>query len=246
MVPRKIWLYWEDRPGSRRPPYLDLSLQTIRRHAGDHEVCLLDRKSVESWIDLPPVVDRLAQLAHKADYIRYRLLHDYGGIWLDSDIVLMREIAPAVEIPGDDHDYIGCGIEVGKPSIWFMAAQPGCRLLARQLEAVTRVLAEKERRQPNGKIELRWAEIGYDILWKLTGGYPYHHHPFRQFAPIIWSDWKVFFREDLSVDEYLAHDPFAVMLYNKFMFEPLERVSEQQILSRDWLLSKLYRRSLGL
>ena len=158
----------------------------------------------------------------------------------------MRSIADAVEPFADDFDYIGCGAKAGKPSIWFMAARPGCPLLGRQIDALSGVLKEKERQHPKGQIKLGWSEVGYDLLWKFSETYHYHHHPRPMFAPTVWSEWEVFFRKDVNLDSYLEHQPFATILYNKFMFDVLKDVPAEKILMEDWLLSKLYKRSLGL
>ena len=37
-------------------------------------------------------------LAHKADFVRVNVIHDYGGIWLDSDTLVMESLDPLFDI----------------------------------------------------------------------------------------------------------------------------------------------------
>ena len=246
MTAKKIWLYWENKPGCSRPPYLDLALETINRHSEDYEVILLNERSIRDYIKIPNVVEKFSEIAHKADYIRFNLLYQYGGVWLDSDSILLRNIGEAIEPFIANHDYIGYGREQGKPSIGFMASKKGCKLLGMHLEEVDRFLRRKLWKQmPLSTVKLGWSEIGYDILWKLANKYDYYHHERNMFAPTVWSDWKYFFKTDVNIEEYLSHNPFAVVLYNKMMFDSLKDLSIQEIMNGKTLLAKLFQKGMN-
>jgi hypothetical protein len=244
---RTIYMYWENRKGSARPAYLDLCLETIRRHSPSYDILLFDDRSVRELLpDLREDIFRTHEIAHRADYIRARIVHEYGGIWLDSDLVLLREIE--VEGALREHDFVGCGYEYGRPSIWFFAANKGASVLGKWIEGMDRVL-DRKKRNPLSRIRsyrFKWAELGYDILWKLFEGYDYHHYEFRRFAPVRWDDWEMFFREDVDPGEIVDRETIAVMLYNKFMFEPLRDLTREDLLASGNLLGKLYRLSLGV
>jgi hypothetical protein len=243
---RTIWMYWEDRKGAHKPAYLDLCLDTVRRHSPSYDVVVLDRETVlERLPGLREDVFRTREIAHRADYIRARIVYEYGGIWLDSDIILLKEIE--VERALEKHDFAGCGIEYGKPSIWFFAANKGAPVLGRWIELMDEVL-DRKRRSPLSffrPYRLGWVELGYDILWGLFEGYDYHHFDFKRFAPVRWDDWETFFSTGVDAAAITDDDTIAVMLYNKFMFDPLKSASREEILASDTLLGKLFRQSLG-
>lgn len=245
MITKRIWLYWENKYGCSRPKYLDLALETILCHSGSYEVVLLNEKSVQDYIKIPHTLKRFSEIAHKADYIRFNLLHKYGGVWLDSDLILLRNIDEAIEPFISDYDYVGYGREQGKPSIGFMACIKGCRLLGIQLEEVNKVLRRKRwTRLPFKKLELGWNELGYDIFWRIAKNYDYYHHERNMFAPTVWSEWEYFYRTDVDVDDYLSHNPFGVVLYNKLMFDLLKDVSTESLVNGNTLLSKLFRKGI--
>src|SRR2546428_6604083 len=92
---RLLWMYWEDvEAGHKRPPYLDLCLETVRKNAGSPTLHLLDQDSVPDWLpDLPDGVwRRLPTPVYRADYARTRLIHRYGGLWLDFDVIVMAPL----------------------------------------------------------------------------------------------------------------------------------------------------------
>jgi hypothetical protein len=89
-----IWLYWENYYGDRLPDYLELTLETIRRHAGDAPVKVVSPDNLGEYVDrstLPSGYDDLIP-AHKANYLRVRLLHDLGGMWIDIDTVAFKSL----------------------------------------------------------------------------------------------------------------------------------------------------------
>ena len=242
---KKIWMYWENKPGYKRPAYLELALETIEKNSGEYEVVMLNEKTVENYISIPNTVNRLNHLAHKADYIRFQLLYKYGGVWLDSDMILLRDIGEAVDPYIKDYEFVSCGIEHLKPSIWFMASRKGFKLLKDQIDEIDDVLKKKKRfTLPLFKIKLKWLQIGYDILWKNTPRYDYYCHEYKMFAPTAWNEWETFNRTDIKTEDYLAHNPYAVTLYNEKMFPTYKDKTREEILEGDSLLSKLFRRAL--
>ena len=246
MYKKTIWMYWENRNGSTKPPYLELCLETIKCHKGSFEVKLLNEKTVKNYIDLPPIVNKFTEIAHKADYIRFMLLHKYGGIWLDSDIILLRNIDAAIIMQLEKFDYVGYGREKGKPSIGFMAARKNSRIIENHLRKVDSILKNKKIRFFfNKKVKLGWGEIGYDVFWSLSSKYNYYHHDYKLFAPILWSDFKEFDDDNINLNNYLMHKPFAVMLYNKMMFDTYQDFSSNSIINGNSLLSKLFNTALS-
>lgn len=242
--PKIIWMYWENKPGSRKPDYLSLCQETIERNAGAYELRVLNEKTIHDYLELPDIVFRLEDIAHRADYIRFHLLHRYGGVWLDADVVLLAPIADAVEPFIGKYDFLGYGREAGKPSINFMACRPSSELMRQQCAAIDTVLKGKRVGFFKRKVKLVWTEIGHDTLWELAETYPYYHHARELIAPIFWSDWERFLSESEPLAPVLSGNPLMVMLYNDFMRKPLKELSREELMRGDMLLSKLLRHVL--
>ena len=101
-------MYWQSRPGSKRPAYLDLCLQTIQKHNPDFEIDVLDRDSLRQTVDCHPLFDRLS-LNHQSDYARTKLLHEHGGMYLDFDTICLQSLEPWF-LECEQHDAEVCGI----------------------------------------------------------------------------------------------------------------------------------------
>lgn len=244
-IPKILWMYWENRPGAVMPDYLALCQETIRCHAGDYELRVLNEHTVKEYLEVPEIVFRLEDIAHRADYIRFHLLERYGGVWLDADVVLLKPVGESVEPFMGGYDFVGYGREPGKPSINFMACLPGCKLMRKQCEAINAVLGTKRTGLFRKTVKLVWTEIGHDTLWDLAADYPYYHHERERIAPLFWRDWQKFLSASEPLSSLLSPDPFMVMLYNDFMRKPLSNASRDDLLKGDTLLSKLFNHALG-
>ncbi len=94
--PKRIWVCWlqgED----NAPEIVKKCLASIRQHAGKHEVCLITKENIDTYITIPSyITDKLRkrqmQYATYSDYIRMTLLEKYGGIWIDATVFISSEI----------------------------------------------------------------------------------------------------------------------------------------------------------
>ena len=86
---KTIWLYWDK---VEMPPLLeDIKTYNKIRLSG-WNVKYLNENTIHFYIPLWAYPRRYKDLipAHKADWIRLYLLYNYGGLWLDSSIILNK------------------------------------------------------------------------------------------------------------------------------------------------------------
>ena len=87
-----IWVCWLQ--GEESMPELNKAcVHSIRAHAGTHPVVFLSGDIIQQYIDIPACIaktydDRTILPAIYSDYVRCALLAKYGGVWLDSTILL--------------------------------------------------------------------------------------------------------------------------------------------------------------
>ena len=72
-----IWMYWENKQNTKKPPYLDLCFETIKKHNKSYfNVILLNETTVYNYIpDLRTDLDSKLSIQQKTDYIRIKLLY---------------------------------------------------------------------------------------------------------------------------------------------------------------------------
>lgn len=102
----KIFTLWEY--PREAPLYARLNVEAWRRHARHlcDEPVLISRKNVMKWIpDMPEEFFRFPYHAATSDLIRYALLYHHGGIYMDADFIVLKDLSPIVDRLAD-HDLI--------------------------------------------------------------------------------------------------------------------------------------------
>ena len=193
-----LFLYWE----GPCPDWILRCRETIMRHGGD--VRLLDRAAFEALrqddrdIDLDPL-----QPAHRADYARAYLLARHGGIWLDSDCILMRPL-DRVRAALTAHGFVVHQDRQGYYPNGFIAAAPDNPTARLFYQAV----ADRLRSGP----ALSWISLGGEPLTRLLrqGRAAFHELPCAAIQPICWSQPELFFRTGDAAEHARSFDPDAL------------------------------------
>lgn len=264
-----IWLYWQNPYGQTQMPiYLQLCLETIKRHCGTFEVKLLNENTVLDYINLPEKINHVPYIMQKADYIRYALLQKYGGIWLDIDCILLRDIDAAVLPYLDEYKYIGlqkktiynnfiASVKQGdiineivqKANITLQQAPP-ILFKERLLLLIKMILKGHAKNMLNNPfhrhlINFSGNKFGSDLLKEIVKNHPYYRHKMDMFVGIGWSRCKIY-HSMANIDTYVAHKPFSLMLFNSDMQKPLKHKTRQQLLTEKTLLSQAFRLALDI
>ncbi len=120
MIPKIIHLCWLS--GDAFPQDIAICLESWKQHLKDYEVWLWGKKPtdclglniVEKHFDLDSVVwckqaYETKKYAFAADYIRLYALYNYGGIYMDSDVIVYKSFDNLLNLPyfiGED--YVNC------------------------------------------------------------------------------------------------------------------------------------------
>ena len=131
-IPKIIWSYWHQTPV---PGFVALCQANWTRFAPDHEVRMLSRDSIQTWLasaELNSQFDALPPY-RQADWLRLQLLAQHGGLWIDASTILTQSLAWVhQQQQAQQVEYIGFYIDrfTQKPEQpivenWFMAAVPG-------------------------------------------------------------------------------------------------------------------------
>lgn len=239
--PPTVWSYWETRPGRVRPPYLDLCLETIQRHAGPLEVRCLD---AESSLEVLPEIDvgRWAALPapnFRSDYVRSRVLRRFGGIWVDVDTVVL---GPLQELWDelDDSGTVSFGREVGRFFGGLCAARAGAPFTEQWAGGQDRALD-----QSSDWSSLPYAALAQDVTWHVARQERWKALPTDRVAPVPWFEWRRFLSRLESPRRVLAGRPVTVVLWNSVMAPYLRGLSHDEVLRSRMLVSRLLRIGLG-
>lgn len=163
-------------------------------------------------------------LAAFADWFRYRLLFEQGGIWADTDVVCLR---PLVYETPQIYGWMDQNI-INNAVLGLPAGHPLAEWMAQSCEAPNRLLpyddARTRRRklkrrflQGNRRGNIRWGEYGPDGLTSAARhlGYAASALPFWHFYPIHYLNWHTVFDESLAGNSGILGESRALHLWNE-------------------------------
>jgi mannosyltransferase OCH1-like enzyme len=232
-----LWLYWEQTKDTFKPAYIELCIETIYRHCKDFEIRMTTERTIPGYIDLHPQFYNMSEVAHKADYIRYKLLHKYGGMWLDCDMIVMRDMGEIVNLISEK-EFLIHGKDVY--SINFLAALPGHEIFKKCIDVIERKL--------NTKQTFDWTELGSSLISKFV---PHHnHHCFdpKLFVPITWKEYTIFNSSDTKKLDFNIDLCYTIAISNKIQHlhnRGMLKLTKKQILESNMLLGYFFRKAFG-
>ncbi len=125
------------------PTVLERCLGTIRRHSPTAPI-LLDATTAQRWLgeELPARWHKLDSWANKVDFLRPRILHEHGGLFLDLDVVVFRSLQSYFDLLGGAD--LLCEVVPQGPSVGLLAAPARSAILRRWAQLQVSALAGEE------------------------------------------------------------------------------------------------------
>ena len=116
--------------------------KTIKQNSNVRVICV-NEKNIHKYLPNIRSDINTLKILQKADYIRIALLQKYGGMWLDSDIIVYKSLKPLFEHL-KHYDFVGFGCHnyncttntngKGKPANWAMISRPHGKFMSTCLE----------------------------------------------------------------------------------------------------------------
>jgi len=243
-----LWLYWENAPGAEPPPHVLLCHRILRRVCRRCDIRLVTPESVRRWLpDYDPRLDDIrvldrpgTEIAVRSDFIRAFLLERYGGLYVDTDCIPLRDFAEIGERLAEV-EFVGMrriSARDGRISIGLYGATAGGRIISAYGEALRRLLASKQ--------SFRYIEAGQLLLTPLVESHldTTYLYPERLIQPVTAPRQGEFLRSDLEPAEVIAPEALCFMLFHRSFEEDLADWGLRELYYGDILLSKVFRRSL--
>lgn len=179
---RVIWQYWETR--GLKPRFVDGLHQIARRNSGCEVVLVTPETLSEFLPEIPKQLVRIKELAHKADMIRSMLLSRHGGMWLDSDAVVLKDLNWLFDLL-DESEFVAFnnGGQLTPDRPWVRV---NCFLSRPNGKVVTEWVRGQHGKFP--RVTYGWEEIGTEILHPICLQYKdlVRVVPFERICPLPW------------------------------------------------------------
>jgi len=150
-----VFLYWV----GNEPTLIKILRNLIYLHSTNgngYTVHLINHDNIKQYIDILPEYFYILCPAHQADYVRVNVLCDYGGLWLDSDTIVIESLDNLFDIINKQNGFF---IKENNCILWngIFGSKPQTSLMLEWKQKMQNILDIK-------KNTISWAEIGCDML----------------------------------------------------------------------------------
>tara|TARA_B100001093_G_scaffold429299_1_gene424461 strand:+ start:6773 stop:8308 length:1536 start_codon:yes stop_codon:yes gene_type:complete len=245
MNTRNIFIYWVGKEFKLIKILRDL----INLHSSNgvgYKVNLITDKNIRNYIkDIPEYFNSLSPV-HQADFIRVHVICEYGGIWLDSDTIVMDKLDSLFDIIEKKDGFL-----MRENNLYLVNGVFGSKkqtpLMIRWKKELMSVLDRKE-----GK-NIGWTDIGSSILKKMYNLDKKIYDNYEIFNgldnmyPIYWKYCVNEFIEK-PYDNYKnimrGYQPLVVLVNS--VYKALENKTEKEILEGNMPINYFINKSIGV
>jgi len=200
-----------------------------------YNVCLITPSNIKDYIEVPECFFDLAP-ANQADYVRISVVCEYGGIWLDSDTLVLDSLDSLFE-----HIENGDGFFILQKNIDICNGVFGSKKTTKVMRLWKR-LCEKTLNKK--KHNINWTDIGQGIvhcLYEKRNEYFQNYKIFKgldNLYPVNWDESEVEFLEkpyENHKNITREHQPLVVLV--NAVYRRLEDLDLKQILNGNFPLN---------
>lgn len=250
-----IWIYWDDLNGKEnRPYYITLCINSIKKNSKNYNLIMLDKNNINYYLpELKEIEKNInlnkLKLAQKVDLYRIMLLYKYGGMYLDTDTILLKSPDKIYKLL-DNYDYIGYGCtgnicypknSYGRPSNGVMLSRKNTQLMINIFNNIINKLQDDiDFINPDN-----YFVIGKYIIWDeldilIKKGYKYYHIDDDIGIRDTNGKW-------VTSDRLFSNDNFnfinednliMIVLYNNMM-DNLKNIKKEDIDNSNWKIKKI-------
>ena len=220
----KVFLYWV---GSDYK-LIKILRDIIYYHSNDsknYEVILINDKNVRDYVDIPDFFFELLP-AYQADIVRVNVLYKYGGIWLDSDTIVMDNLDSLFTLienkngffVRENNQFIVNGV---------FGTKPNTPLMYQWKNYIDNILKTKKK-------NIEWTELGSRWLNKIENFHLFKDYDILQGLDTIYPvNWDKCVEDFLNkpYDNYvnLIRDFQPLIVLVNSVYKELENFSEIEI-----------------
>lgn len=225
---RNIYLYWVGKEYKLISILRDLIYLHSTNGVG-YKVNLITDKNIREYVkDIPDYFSSLCP-AHQADLVRVHVICDYGGIWLDSDTLVIDKLDNLFDLIENKNGFF---IKENNTILWngIFGSKKQTNLMIEWKKNLTNILNQK-------KNTIAWSEVGCQMLQSMYNKNPSLYNDYKIFEgldnmyPFNWNKCVNEFIEK-PYDNYKnivrEYQPLVVLVNS--VYKKLEDKTEKEIL----------------
>ena len=253
---RNLFFYWE----GEVPSLISVLRELIYQWSDggkNYEPILLNDSNIKDYVDLPVNYDRLSYV-HKADFIRAAVINKFGGIYIDSDTLVMSSLNELFKFVDNDGGFFSSMFKgwcpTGRPAHgWICGAvfgsQKGTDFMKRW-EYIARMKIENMDELWPGPEGIPWESLcNVPINREIDSKFLVNHYKLfngeQSIFPVWWTDANKEFIDSPESNIHNIEKPFQplVILVNS-VYNALRDKTEQEIIEMRNPLGSLLRKAI--
>jgi hypothetical protein len=158
MTDRVVFTFWE--PRTKLVPYLELCRRTWEKNLYDYAIVVLDYSNIDDYLPAGTydmALLRQLTLPQQKDAISVAVLKEHGGVFMDIDTLVFKDLLPIVSRL-EDTEVVMFGTHLA-----FLAARPNSKVFAPWLERIREKMAKIARENITADV-IPWDYIGNSTL----------------------------------------------------------------------------------
>lgn len=254
-----LWRYWDNKNDNETPAYIQLCMETVNSVCSkSFNIVTLNKHNILEYLpelkefNLIEKVDKLI-IAHKVDLYRIMLLYKYGGIYMDADIIALKDPIDIINRL-DNHEVVGfgctgvkCNYGYSQPSNWIIASRPTSILMGRVLRRLINKLETQD--------TFDYHDLGKLIIWeeianlKESDDYIYYHYPNKvDGSRDIDGNWITsaiaFSNQEINYED--EEGMLFFVIYNSEIPDSIKKMSRSELLSQDWNFTRFIKKTINI
>ncbi len=211
----------------------------------NYKVHLLNYENLNNYVDKIPDYFWKLSLPHQADWIRVEVICKWGGLWLDSDTIVLSDLSDVFNTIKSNEGILVKDTAYKRNSLinGVFGSKPQTRLMLEWRSRINSIL--------ENKTNIKWNEIGGDILLKISYQYSNYLQNYvildgqKTVYPI---DWKMIYVEFIKKPyenwQKLERDYQPFLIITSGVYKKAEELSEEDIMKTplSYFIRKSYQR----
>jgi hypothetical protein len=199
----------------------------------NYTVHFINHENIKDYVNRIPDYFWKLSLTHQADWLRVQVICKWGGLWLDSDTIVMSDLSEVFDILKTKEGFL-IDEPRKKTSILIngvFASRPSTRLMLEWKNKMEILLESKSK--------IKWTEIGEHILQKIRfqhSGYLSEYlilNAKETVYPISWGEsYKEFIEKPYENYKNLTKDFQPFVMVTSLIYREAEKLSEEEILTK--------------
>lgn len=242
MQKRTIYLYWV----GNEYTLISILRILIYIHSTNgigYKVILITDENIKDYVSNIPHYFNNLHPAHKADFVRVNVICDYGGIWLDSDTLVLDSLDSLFDIIDNNNGFF---IKEGNHILinGIFGSRANTQLMIKwRLELMTKL--------DNKQGEIHWTEIGNEMLQNIFKTNKSLYDEYKIFNglnnlyPVIWNECvNEFINKPYNNFKKIMRDYQPLIVLVNSVYKKLNKLTEPEILKRQIPLTYFINKSL--